>query len=206
MSDEEKQKNGGPADAAAGKDDAAAADNKTPEPAPETPSAEKELAATKDRLLRLQADFDNYRKRTMREKSEWSVTANENIVSELIPVLDHFELGLKTAVEHKTEKSVHDGFQMVYDQMLASLKRFGLTPLDVTGSGFDAVHHEAISHIPSDEYPADEIIAQTRRGWKLGDKLLRPVQVVVSSGPGAPRDDEVKRSDAPAAEDKKESS
>ena len=159
-------------------------------PQPEPDAAENETAALKDRLLRLQADFDNFRKRTQREKAEWSVSANENILRELLPVLDHFELGLKTSAEHKTEKSVHDGFQMVYEQMLGALKKSGVTPLDVHESGFDPVHHEAVAHVPSDEYPADEIIAQTRRGWKLGDKLLRPVQVVVSSGPGAPRDDE----------------
>jgi molecular chaperone GrpE len=158
---------------------------------PQAGSTETELATLKDRLLRLQADFDNFRKRTQREKAEWSLSANETIVRELIPVLDHFELGLKTSVEHKTEKPVHDGFQMIYEQLLASLKKFGVVPFDVHESGFDPVHHEAVAHIPSAEYPSDEIIAQTRRGWKLGEKLLRPVQVVISSGPGAPRDDDV---------------
>lgn len=160
------------------------------EPQPEP--ADAELAAMKDRLLRLQADFDNFRRRTQREKAEWSLSANESILSEILPVLDTFELGLKTSLEHKTEVAVHHGFQMVYDQLLNAMKKFGLAPVDVHDSGFDPAHHEAVAHIPSDEYPADEIIAQTRRGWKLGEKLLRPVQVVVSAGPGAPRDDEVR--------------
>ena len=158
-----------------------------------------ENAALKDRLLRLQADFDNFRKRTQREKAEWSLGANETILREMLSVLDHFELGLKNSAEHKTEKSVHGGFQMIYDQLLSALKKFGLEPLDVHESGFDPAHHEAVAHIPSEEYPADEIIAQTRRGWKLGEKLLRPVQVVISSGPGAPRDDE-QGGEAPAAD------
>ncbi len=170
-----------------------------PPPAPAPPAAEIDLAAMKDRLLRLQADFDNFRKRTLREKAEWSLSANENILRELIPVLDHFELGLKTSLEHKTEVAVHHGFQMVYDQLIGALKIFGVTPLDVHESGFDPTHHEAVAHIPSDEYPADEIIAQTRRGWKLGEKLLRPVQVVISAGPGAPRDDELGQSQAEGA-------
>lgn len=153
-------------------------------------AAADESAVLKDRLLRLQADFDNFRRRTQREKAEWSTGANEKILRELIPVLDHFDLGLKTAAAHNTEKAVQHGFQMIHDQLLAALKSFGLAPLDVHESGFDPVHHEAVAHIPSDEYPADAVIQQTRRGWKLGDKLLRPVQVVISSGPGAPRDDE----------------
>ena len=170
----------------------------------EPPAAEKEPGVLKERLLRLQADFDNFRKRTQREKAEWSVSANETILRELIPVLDHFELGLKTSMEHKTEVAVHHGFQMVYDQLLNALKKCGLTPLDARESGFDPTHHEAVAHVPSDEYPADEIIAQTRRGWKLGDKLLRPVQVVISSGPGAPRDDEPAGSGAVPPPQKKE--
>lgn len=168
-----------------------------PAPAPETPAPEnapdakdQEIATLRDRLLRLQADFDNFRRRTQREKAEWTVSANEGLLKDLLPVIDHFELGLKNATDLKADKAVHDGFQIVYDQWLAALKRVGFVPLDVQGSGFDPVHHEAVAHVPSDEYPADEIVAQTRRGWKLGEKLLRPVQVVVSSGPGALRDDE----------------
>lgn len=181
------------------KQDDAAQPQTTPPPA--QPDAAAELAAMRDRLLRLQADFDNFRRRAQREKSEWSVSANENVIKALLPILDHYELGLKTSADHKTEKSVQDGFQMIYDQFIAALRVFGLTPLDVHESGFDPVHHEAVAHIPSNEYPADAIIQQTRRGWKLGEKLLRPVQVVISSGPGAPRDDE-QSGDTPVADTK----
>ena len=155
-------------------------------PEPPKPS---ELDQLKDRLLRLQADFDNFRKRTQRDRIDLSARANEDLINELLPVIDHFEIGLATSAEHKTEQAVHDGFKMVYDQLQGALKKFGLTPLDAQSAAFDPHQHEAVSHIPSEEYAADEIIAQTRRGYKLGDRLLRPVQVVVSSGPGAPRDD-----------------
>jgi molecular chaperone GrpE len=170
--------------------------HKKNEPA-ETPPLEDagppaEVDVLKDRLLRLQADFDNFRKRTARDRVETRLSANEEFFRELLPVLDHFELGLKTAVEHNTDKAVQDGFKMVYDQFAGLLRKFGITTLDVHEGHFDPNHHEAVSHVPSDEYAADEIVAQTRRGYKLGEKLLRPVQVIVSSGPGAPRDDEVK--------------
>ena len=158
------------------------------EAAPE-PAKPPELDQLKDRMLRLQADFDNFRKRTQRDRIELSARANEDLISELLPVIDHFEIGLATSLEHKTEQAVHDGFKMVYEQVLGALKKFGLTPIDAQTAGFDPHLHEAVSHIPSEEYAADEIIAQTRRGYKLGDRLLRPVQVVVSSGPGAPRGD-----------------
>jgi molecular chaperone GrpE len=164
-----------------------------PKQAPAPPS---ELDQLKDRLLRLQADFDNFRKRSQRERLELSTRANEDLVGELLPVIDHFEIGLATALEHRTEPSVCDGFKMVYEQLLAALKKNGLTPIDAESSAFDPHLHEAVSHVPSGEYPADHIIAQTRRGYKLGDRLLRPVQVVVSSGPGAPRDNGEKAGDA----------
>ena len=170
------------------------------EAAPE-PAKPPELDQLKDRMLRLQADFDNFRKRTQRDRIELSARANEDLISELLPVIDHFEIGLATSLEHKTEQAVHDGFKMVYEQVLGALKKFGLTPIDAQASGFDPHLHEAVSHIPSEEYAADEIIAQTRRGYKLGDRLLRPVQVVVSSGPGAPRGDGEK---APEPETKAE--
>lgn len=168
--------------------DAAAPAAAEPEPAKEA-SKPSELDQLKDRLLRLQADFDNFRKRTMKERVELSARATEDLISELIPIIDHFEIGLTTSVEHKTEQAVHDGFKMVYEQLLGALKKFGLAPLDAQTAAFDPHLHEAVSHIPSEEHAADAIIAQTRRGYKLGDRLLRPVQVVVSSGPGAPADD-----------------
>ena len=112
-------------------------------------------------------------------------------------MLDHFELGLKAAAGDSSAHALHHGFQMVYEQIMAFARKFGLQPLDVHEGHFDPHLHEAVTHISSDEYAADEIIQQTRRGYRLGEKLLRAVQVVVSSGPGAPRDDEVKSGGQP---------
>ena len=74
-------------------------------------------------------------------------------------------------------------------QMLSSLKKFGLEPIDAEGQPFDPHLHEAMTHLPSDEHPEDTVITQTRRGYKLGDMLLRAAQVVVSGGPGPEADD-----------------
>lgn len=144
-----------------------------------------------DRLLRLQADFDNFRKRTRREREDWYRAANEDIVSEMLPVLDHFEMGLETARQHNADESVLKGFEMVYDQMLSGLAKFGLTAIETLGEAFDPHQQEAISHMPSADFPADTVMAQTRRGYVLRDKLIRPAQVVVSSGaPEAPAEPE----------------
>lgn len=150
----------------------------------EAPAAPGESALLKDRLLRLQADFDNFRKRSARERQEWQAFAAESMIKELLAVVDHYELGLATAAKHSTPAAVLDGFKLVYDQLLGVLKKQGVTVLTVApGTAFDPHQHEAISHLPSTEYPADVVIAETRRGYKLGDKLIRPLQVVVSSGP-----------------------
>ena len=144
--------------------------------------SQAELETLKDRHLRLQADFDNFRKRTHRERIELQVRATEELVEELLPVLDNFEIGLRTAATQQAAGSVRDGFQMVYDQLLSVLRKVGVTPFEAAGA-FDPHLHEAVSHAPSAEHAADIIVAQLRRGYRLGDKLLRPAQVVVSSGP-----------------------
>jgi molecular chaperone GrpE len=145
-----------------------------------------EMETLKDRHLRLQADFDNFRKRTQRERSDVQVRATEELVEALLPVLDHFELGLRNAATQPAAASVREGFQLVYDQLQATLRRFGLMPFEARGV-FDPHLHEALTHVPSAEHPADTIVTQTRSGYRLGEKLLRPAQVVVSSGsPDAP--------------------
>ncbi len=135
------------------------------------------------RLMRLQADFENFRKRVLREKSETYVRANEDIIGELLAVLDHFDLALRSAEEHAVEKAFLDGFRMVGGQMLDALGKFGLESLEAQGAQFDPEKHEAISHMPSDEEAEGIVITQTRKGYMLGQRLLRAAEVVVSSGP-----------------------
>lgn len=143
---------------------------------------EAERAALADQLLRLQADFENFRKRTARERSEVSRRATEDLVDELLPVLDHFDLGLKNAREHDAKPSVLEGFELVHGQLAQTLGRIGLEVVDAVGDRFDPNLHEAISQMPSADVPADHVSEQLRCGYTLGGRLLRPAQVVVSSG------------------------
>jgi molecular chaperone GrpE len=153
-------------------DKSAAADDKVPD-----------REVLEDRLLRLQADFENFKKRTHRERGELVRRAAENLMTELLPILDHFELGFENASNHEANPAVVEGFRIVYDQMVSGLKKHGLEPIDAMGQAFDPHLHEAITHLPSEDRPADSVIQQTRRGYMLGDRLLRAAQVVVSSGP-----------------------
>ncbi len=147
------------------------------------PTAAEQVAALQDRLVRLTADFDNFRKRTVRERSDWMRQAREALLTDLLPVVDHYEMGLKTAADHDCPEALLQGFRMVYEQMQSVLVRAGATAIEAEGQTFDPHVHECISHLPSNDIAADQVIAQVRRGYRLGEYVLRPAQVVVSSGP-----------------------
>lgn len=145
----------------------------------------RELEASKDRSVRLMADFDNYRKRMNRERAEIVRRAGEDLVSSLLPVIDHFDLALQQAADASDPFVV--GVRMVYDQLVSALGKEGLSRLDAVGVLFDPSIHEALAYQPSPEVAEGHVIIQTRCGYRLGDHLMRPVSVIVSSGaPQAP--------------------
>ena len=145
--------------------------------------AEDEAANLKGQLMRLRADFDNFRKRTTRERGEVAQRANENIIFEMLTVIDHMDLAIQSAAGSEEADPYVQGFQMVSTQLFSTLEKFGLSRVAVDGAEFDPNIHEAISQIPSDEVNEGVIVDCTRAGYLLGDKLLRAAQVVVSSGP-----------------------
>lgn len=164
-----------------------------PPPAEKAPG-KSEAELLKEQLLRLQADFENFRKRTQRDQAETALRANEHLLRELLPVLDHFELGLQNAAKSGAPAGVMEGLKLVLDQFMAALRKFGVEPVLAENQPFDPNFQEAITYVPSDSAPAETVITQTRRGYVMGGKLLRAAQVVVSSGPAA----------AAPAEEKKE--
>ena len=141
-----------------------------------------DLPPPDDRYLRLQADFENFRKRTLREKQDIYKRANEDIMQELLPVLDHQDLAFSSLSEEAIKDPVVQGFKMVSDQLLSTLNKFGLTQIEANGEEFDPHLHEAVSHMPSSDVDENHVTVQVRRGYMLGKQLLRPAQVVVSSG------------------------
>lgn len=142
-----------------------------------------DLDRFRDLALRSQADFENYRKRSTREKDDAIKYANSSLLERLLPIVDNFELGL-TAARVEGEKSpIYSGLNLVLKQLNDFLSDNGLQPIDAVGKRFDPNLHEAIAHEPSDSVPEETVIRQTRRGYKFKDRLLRPSSVVVSSGP-----------------------
>lgn len=155
-----------------------------------------------DQMLRLRADFDNFRKRTLRERDAVVLSAYEDIVSELLPVLDNMDMGLIAAADHGADKAFVDAYRMLRDQMYAALSKCGLAQIDVAGKQFDPSIHEAVLHMASADKPSGTITSEVRKGYMLGNRLLRASQVAVSSGPAAPAPVDVTGAAAPEAEGK----
>ena len=150
------------------------------EPLPLSPEelAANEIASLKDQLLRTRAEFDNIRKRLTREKEESVRYANQAILSDLLPLLDHLELGLQAATTTTDAASVVAGVKLIQSQFDRFLTDHGVTPIEALGKPFDPHWHEALSQEPSPGKPEGLVLHQRRRGYKIGDRLLRPSSVV----------------------------
>ena len=130
-----------------------------------------------DRLLRLAADFENYKKRAARERQEYVALANERLIAELIPILDDLERALAAAEEHQ-EAQLEEGVRLVHRSLAGLLERHGVKPIETDGQ-FDPHVHEALLSQPSDA-PEGTVIEVVQKGYKLGDRVLRPARVVVA--------------------------
>ena len=148
----------------------------------ETEGLQADLERFRDLALRSQADFENYKKRSAREKEEAIKYANSSLLEKLISIVDNFELGLEAARGEGEKSPIFSGMSMVLKQLMDFLAESGLQPIDAVGKTFDPNLHEAIAHEASDKVPEGNVIRQTRRGYRMKDRLLRPSSVVVSSG------------------------
>jgi molecular chaperone GrpE len=142
-----------------------------------------DLDRFRDLALRSQADFENYKKRSAREKEEAIKYANSSLLQRLVAIIDNFELGLAVAKEQSAESPIYSGMVLVQKQLNDLLAENGLQAIEAEGKPFDPNLHEAIAHEPSDRVPEGIVLRQTRRGYRFKDRLLRPAKVVVSSGP-----------------------
>ena len=162
-----------------------AAQESDDEEAGETPvkivDAREQIDELNTRVLRLTADYDNYRKRAQREKEDVRQFANQGLLEKLLPVLDNFEMAI-TAVK-EADPSIKDGVQMIYDQLFAVLKDSGMEPIDAMGEPFDPNLHEALSQEETSDANEGAVVQQVQRGYKLNDRLVRPARVVVAKAP-----------------------
>ncbi len=154
------------------------------EPAPPEPDElakrSAECEALKDQVLRLRAEFDNYRKRTARETAQIRSTATAELVCDLLPVLDNLE----RALEHSSDAAggLAEGVRLVLNQMRDVLGARGLEAIPSVGEGFDPNIHEALAQAPSEAHAADTVMTEFQRGYRMAGLVIRPAKVVVSTG------------------------
>lgn len=140
-----------------------------------------DLLRFRDLAMRTQADFENYRKRAIREKEEAVKYANASLIERLIPIIDNFEFGIQAA-RAEGSQAVLVGLEMVAKQFQEFLTSSGVETVDAEGQTFDPNLHEAVGHEASDTVPEGNVIRQLRKGYKLRDRLVRPANVFVSKG------------------------
>lgn len=143
---------------------------------------ESERARLHGLLQRTTAEFDNFRKRTERQRSEAARRAAEDLLLDLLPLVDDLERALSIPVKTPDGESYRTGVELIHRQLLALLRKREVTPVDAVGEPFDPNVHEAVTQEPSNEHPEGTVVREFRRGYRLGDQLLRAAMVIVSAG------------------------
>ena len=168
-------------------EEARPSDGAAPDPAAQIAAltAERDrLAAEKvelqDRLLRRQADFENFRKRADRDRSEFVQYAGMEFVREMLPILDDFERAMKVEC---SDTNYTKGVQLIYTRLSEALKKMGLEPMDTVGKAFDPNQHQAIERVETDQAEDQTILREFQKGYNFKSKLLRPAMVKVAVRP-----------------------
>ncbi len=146
----------------------------------ELETTKKQLAEERDRFLRLNAEFDNFRKRTLKEKEEFIKYSNEKLILELIDVFEALERGVENAKKSDNKDKLTEGMELVYKQFKNVLEKNGLVPIKAVGEKFDHYRHEAMMQTLTDEYDEDTILEEFARGYMLNGKVIRYSKVRVS--------------------------
>ena len=139
-----------------------------------------ELQEQQQRTLRVQADFDNFRRRTQKEKEDLGKYASSKLITELLPVIDNFERALQASEENPEFESFSKGVSMIFRQLESVLATEGLSAMKSVGEPFNPEYHQAIMQVESDEYEEGIVVEEVQKGYMLKDKVLRPAMVKVS--------------------------
>ena len=139
-----------------------------------------------ERLLRVTADFENYKKRMEREMNDFRRFANEALIKDILPIVDNLERAIAIPYEKNNEEAsrgMREGVEMTLKGLMDSLKKFGVVQIETLEKPFDPNFHQAISQQESGQYPENTILEEFQKGYMLGDRLLRPAMVIVSKKP-----------------------
>ncbi len=158
----------------------ASSEKKEEKPAP---TLEEQLAEMKGNYLRALAEQENYRKRMAREMNDLKESTRQRTLGEVVGIYDLLQMAVDAARSAQDVASLRQGIEMTFGELKRTFSSFGVTAVDATGQVFDPALHQAVGTEPSDEIPEGTVIRQWKPGFKVGEKLLRPAVVVVSSGP-----------------------
>ncbi|MBV6625576.1 MAG: nucleotide exchange factor GrpE [Rivularia sp. (in: Bacteria)] len=148
----------------------------------EIKSLKAQLDERSSQYMRIAADFENYRKRTLKEKDDLELQVKRNTITELLPIIDNFERArAQIKPQNDGEMAIHKSYQGVYKQLVDCLKRLGVSPMRPEGQEFDPNEHEAVMREPTDEYPEGTVLEELVRGYFLGDRVLRHAMVKVAA-------------------------
>jgi len=203
MSEDDQTANGTAAAAGSPAEPAAALPEATPEE--RITALEAEKAELRDRMLRIAAEFENYKKRARKEQSDSEAKVRESVLRDMLEVMDNLERATAATGGTADLQSVQQGIALVLRLFAQKLERYDVKPLDAKGKPFDPRLHEAISQAPSAELPPGTVLAELQKGYKVGERLLRPASVVVAiAAPGAaPANDGAKPAEIDLGEDQK---
>ncbi len=144
---------------------------------------EEQLRESGEKYMRLRAELDNYRKRMQREAGEIREYAKASTIEEFLSVFDHFQMAMDHVGQASDIATLKQGMQMILGEFRKTFESLGVKPVDATGQVFDPEQHDAVAQEPSSEVEAGRVLRQWKCGYRLGERLLRPATVIVSSGP-----------------------
>jgi molecular chaperone GrpE len=140
----------------------------------------KESEENYDRLLRMAADLENYKKRAAREKEDWTKFANEDLIKSILPFIDNLERAVNHAQKIADTGVLVEGVRLTLQQLLQSLNKFGLSSFESVGKPFDPAMHEAMLVVETDKHEPNQVVEEFQKGYLLNDRLIRPATVSVS--------------------------
>ena len=145
-----------------------------------TAALEEKIAELEDKTMRQMAEFENFRKRTEKEKSVMFETGAKSVIEKILPVIDNFERGL-AAIEPDNKDSFYEGMCMIHKQMMAELEKIGVTPIEALGKEFDPSFHNAVMQVESDEFESGVVAQELQKGYLYRDTVVRYSMVAVVS-------------------------
>ena len=139
----------------------------------EKAAMEEKIAALEDRVKRQMAEFENFRKRTEKEKQTMFSMGERSVIEKMLPIVDNFERGLAAVPENEKETPLASGMEMVYRQLVKQLEDLGVTPIEAVGQEFDPAFHNAVMQVESEEYPSGTVAQEFQKGYKYHDAVIR---------------------------------